>query len=198
MSKNMTESEALAWPVRASGQASGSTGDWPGPEGIACGSSSPPDPNRMGAIAGFFIRGIAFFMDLFILNVLFLILVMVGNLAMKSALQNLYLESSSDELIQFLLGLYPFMWFFLFLTYFTFFMAYGGQTPAKMLLRIKVLTKDQQPLTWGKAFLRTIGYFISGGLLLGLGFLVLIFHPQKRAFHDLLAETLVMKDVSHS
>lgn len=148
--------------------------------------------------AGFFIRGVAFFVDLTILNVLFLILILVGNLAMKIALKGLYLESSSDELIRLLLGIYPFVWFFLFFTYFTFFMGYGGQTPAKMLLRIRVLTRDQQPLTWWKAFLRTVGYFISGVPLLGLGFLVMIFHPQKRALHDLLAGTMVIKDASQS
>jgi len=148
--------------------------------------------------AGFLIRGMAFFVDLVILNFLFLVLVLVGNFAMKIGLKGLHLESSSDELIRFLLGIYPSVWFFLFFTYFTFFMAYGGQTPAKMLLRIKVLTKDQQPLTGWKAVLRTIGYFISGFLLLGLGFLVMIFHPQKRALHDLIAGTTVMKDASHS
>jgi uncharacterized RDD family membrane protein YckC len=148
--------------------------------------------------AGFFVRGVAFFVDLTILNVLFLLLVLVGNLAVKISLKGLYLESSSDELTRFLLGMYPFVWLFLFFTYFTFFMGYGGQTPAKMLLRIRVLTIDQRPLTWWRAFLRTVGYFISGAPLLGLGFLVMIFHPQKRALHDLLAGTMVIKDASQS
>ncbi|MCI0526654.1 MAG: RDD family protein, partial [Nitrospira sp.] len=146
MSESVKESEDLALPIPA-----------------------PTDKTHM---AGFFIRGMAFFVDLIILNVLFLILVLVANLAMKIALKGLYLESSSDELIRLLMGIYPSIWFFLFFIYFTFFMAYGGQTPAKMLLRIRVLTKDQQPLTRWKAILRTIGYFISGLLLLGLGFLV--------------------------
>ncbi len=148
--------------------------------------------------AGFFIRGMAFFVDLITLNSLFLVLVLVGHSAMKIGLKGLHLESPSEELMQFLIGIYPSVGFFLFFAYFTFFMAYGGQTPAKMLLKIRVLTKDQQPLTWRKAILRTFGYFISGFLLLGLGFLVVIFHPQKRAFHDLIAGTLVMKDASHS
>jgi len=171
VSESVNESEDLTLPVRA-----------------------PTDKTRM---AGFLIRGMAFFMDLIILNVLFLILVLLGNLAMKIALKGLYLESSSDELIRFLLGIYPSIWFLLFFIYFTFFMAYGGQTPAKMLLGIRVLTKDQLPLTGWKAILRTTGYFISGLPLLGLGFLVIIFHPQKRAIHDLIAGTTVMKDTLH-
>jgi len=209
VNESLNESEDLALPGRAQDQASGSASDWAGPGGIGSEANRPPDHNAVGVVAarvltdkahmaGFFIRGMAFFVDLAILNVLFLILVLVGNLAMKIGLKSLYLESSSDELMRFLLGTYPAVWFFLFFTYFTFFMAYGGQTPGKILFRMRVLTKDLQPLTWRQAFLRTIGYFISSFLLLGLGFVVMIFHPQKRAIHDLIAGTTVLKGTSHS
>jgi uncharacterized RDD family membrane protein YckC len=181
---SLNESEDLAWPGRAPGQASAYTDDWPASTGKA----------RM---AGFFIRGLAFFLDLAILSVLFLILLRAGNFGMSTALKGLYLESSSAELIRLLLGIYPAVAFSLFFTYFTFFVAYGGQTPGKMLFRIRVLTKDQQPLTGWKAFLRTSGYFISSFLLLGLGFLVIIIHPQKRAVHDFIAGSAVLKDTSH-
>ncbi len=46
---NLKESEPLALPEQAPGQASGSAGDWPEPGGIASGASRPPDPNRLGA-----------------------------------------------------------------------------------------------------------------------------------------------------
>jgi len=146
--------------------------------------------------AGFLIRGIAFFIDMIILDFLFLILGFVGGSAMGISLKSMHLETPSEELVRFLLGLYLLVWILLFCTYFIFFMAFGGQTPGKMFLRIRVLTKDQQPLTPGRAMLRTLGYFISGSLLLGLGFLMIIFHPQKRALHDLLAGTVVIKDTS--
>lgn len=154
------------------------------------------DARRQGIPAGFFMRGVAFGIDLVILDFLFLILGFVGSSAMGISLKSMHLETPSEEMVQFLLSFYLLIWMMLFCTYFIFFMAFGGQTPGKMLLRIRVLTKDQQPLTLGKAVLRTLGYFISGSLLLGLGFLMIIFHPQKRAFHDLLAGTVVIKDVS--
>jgi uncharacterized RDD family membrane protein YckC len=146
--------------------------------------------------AGFFVRGVAFCIDLVVLNFLFLILGFVGSSAMGISLESIHLEMPSAELVQFLLSLYMLIWFLLFCTYFSFFMSFGGQTPGKMLLRIRVLTKERQPLSFGKALLRTLGYFLSGSLLLGLGFFMIIFHPQKRALHDLLAGTVVIKDAS--
>jgi uncharacterized RDD family membrane protein YckC len=143
--------------------------------------------------AGFFIRGIAFCIDLVILDFLFLILGIVGSSAMGISLKSMRLETPSEELVQFLLGLYLLVWLLLFCTYFIFFMAFGGQTPGKMLLRIRVVTRKQQSLTWQEATLRTFGYFISGLPLLGLGFLMIIFHPHKRGLHDLLAGTMVIK-----
>jgi uncharacterized RDD family membrane protein YckC len=143
--------------------------------------------------AGFFIRGVAFCIDLVVLDILFLILGFVGCSAMGISLKAMHLETPSGELVQFLLSLYLLVWILLFCTYFIFFMTFSGQTPAKMLMRIRVFTKDQQPLTLGRAVLRTLGYFISGSLLLGLGFLMVMFHPQKRALHDLVAGTVVIK-----
>ncbi len=44
-----SESEGLASPARAPGQASGSASDWPGSGGIGSEANRPPDTNRLGA-----------------------------------------------------------------------------------------------------------------------------------------------------
>jgi uncharacterized RDD family membrane protein YckC len=144
--------------------------------------------------AGFWVRGIAYFIDLFILSLLYSILALVGRFAMRMSLISIHLESPSDELVLFLSGIYIFIWFLLFCAYFIFFYGYTGQTPGKMLFRIRVLQTNQENLTWKKALQRTAGYFISGPLLFGLGFLLILFHPRKRSLHDLIAGTLVIRE----
>ena len=180
----INESEGQALPVRARGVGA-SEDPSPIPHG-------PPQINVRWA--GFWARGVAFLIDLIILDLLFLILALTGSFAMGISLRSIHLEIPSEELVLFLLGLYLLIWFFLNSAYFIFFLGYGGQTPGKMLLRIRVLKKDQQPLTWGRAVLRTLGYLISGFLLLGIGFLMIAFHPQKRGVHDLIAGTLVIHE----
>lgn len=144
--------------------------------------------------AGFWIRAMAFVLDLAILGFLYLILLFIGNAAMGLGLKTIFLDSPSEELLGFMANLYAMLWLFLFHVYFIFFLIYGGQTPGKMLFGVRVVTKGHQPLSWREAILRTMGYSISGLLLLGLGFLVILFHPKKRALHDLIASTFVVRD----
>lgn len=146
--------------------------------------------------AGFWCRSIAFVLDLFILNILFLFLILGGTWAVGMGLTAISLDSPSTELIRFMVDLYVWVWLMLFLGYFFLFMACGGQTPAKRILRLKVLRKDDQAVNWKSALLRTLGYFLSGPLLLGLGFLLIVVHPRKMALHDLIAGTTVIHDPS--
>lgn len=72
----------------------------------------------------------------------------------------------------------------------------GGQTIGKMLGRIRVVPSDDH--TWsnrvpvGQAVVRAVACFISA-LPLGLGFLPAIFGADRRALHDRLAHTRVVK-----
>lgn len=76
--------------------------------------------------------------------------------------------------------------------YFTIFVGSCGQTPGKMLFRLKVVRVDGQEITYGKAFLRSL-YWILSLLLFGLGFLMIAWTRQKRAIHDMLAGTSVIR-----
>jgi uncharacterized RDD family membrane protein YckC len=74
-----------------------------------------------------------------------------------------------------------------------FFIGYCGQTPGKMLVRIKVIRTDGSAVTYGHAFLReVVGKFISG-ILLGIGYLMVAFDSQKQGLHDKIADTYVVK-----
>ncbi len=92
----------------------------------------------------------------------------------------------------------PFVSFLLILNggYLTAFTAAGGQSIGKMAARIKVVPSD--PETWsdrvplGQAILRAFAYLVSA-LPAGLGFLPALIGPEKRALHDRLAHTRVVK-----
>jgi len=81
--------------------------------------------------------------------------------------------------------------FFLCFGYFTLFYFLVGQTPGKMLMGLRVESAGGNPLTFGQAFLRSVG-----GLLqlvpAGLGLIALLFNREKRGWNDLLAGTRVV------
>lgn len=94
-----------------------------------------------------------------------------------------------------LIGLAPLallVYFFGGFAYLIYFWGSTGQTPGKKLLGLTVISSDGQPMSYGKAFLRLIGYFISG-FILYIGFLMAAFDGAKRSLHDRIATTLVVK-----
>ncbi len=79
------------------------------------------------------------------------------------------------------------------LAYYIFFTGYCGQTPGKMALRIKVIRSDGSDIGYGRAFLReAIGKFVSA-IILFIGYLMAAFDDRKRALHDRMADTYVIK-----
>lgn len=90
----------------------------------------------------------------------------------------------------------PFVSFLLLIAggYFTLFIAAGGQTIGKMAAGIRVISSDDDrarvPL--GHAILRAAAYFLSA-LPAGLGFLPALIGADRRAIHDRLADTRVVK-----
>ena len=91
------------------------------------------------------------------------------------------------------LGILAFLASLLFLfLYFPYFWQRSGQTPGMRLMQIKVVRdKDGGPVTWGAAFLRLIGYWISG-LVFYLGYIWIFIDKRKRGWYDLIAGTVVI------
>lgn len=77
-------------------------------------------------------------------------------------------------------------------TYQIWFITNYGATPGKMLLGLKVLTLEGEKLTQSQAIKRYFAYLLSA-LTLGIGFLMVAIDPQKRALHDILSKTKVIK-----
>jgi hypothetical protein len=77
--------------------------------------------------------------------------------------------------------------------YFTLFLAWwGGRTPGKYLLGIRVVRLSGEPLSLWFAFERFGGY--AAGLATGLlGFVQLYWDPNRQAIHDRVARTVVIR-----
>lgn len=67
-----------------------------------------------------------------------------------------------------------------------------GQTLGKMALQIKVVSMDGGPLTFGQATGRYFATFLSA-IILCIGFIMAGIRTDKRALHDLLAGTRVIR-----
>ncbi len=80
--------------------------------------------------------------------------------------------------------------------YFVAFTAVGGQSIGKMALGIKVVGQDGGAVSVGRAALRAL-VCLASALPLGLGFLLAVVGRDRRALHDRLARTRVVKPSSH-
>lgn len=90
-------------------------------------------------------------------------------------------------------GLEPQHWMALIsLVYFTPLIAIRATTIGKSFLGVYVVRTDGSRVGLGRAFFRTLATFLSG-IILGLGFLQAAFREDKRALHDLICDTKVIK-----
>jgi uncharacterized RDD family membrane protein YckC len=72
------------------------------------------------------------------------------------------------------------------------FVGWRGQTPGKMLLGLKIIRMDGGEVDYIKAFIRWIGKMVSG-FILGIGYIMAAFTENKRALHDYIAGTRVIR-----
>lgn len=82
--------------------------------------------------------------------------------------------------------------------YFTSFLAlWGGYTPGKRLMGIRVIRLDGKPLGWWRSFERFGGYAasLSTGLM---GFLQILWDRNRQGLHDKAVETVVIRVVKPS
>lgn len=76
--------------------------------------------------------------------------------------------------------------------YYIFFHWQWGQTVGKMALRIRVVSEEGLPISVGTSMLRYLGYWLSALPLL-IGYLMAGLRADRRALHDLIARTRVVR-----
>ena len=133
--------------------------------------------------AGFWIRLAAVIIDTIILMIIF---TPIGFLfASEADMQNPFAWTKADWIMQAIGIIFiVFCW-----------VKFAG-TPGKRLLKLKVLDEATgNNLSIGQAILRYIGYFIAV-IPLFLGLLWVIWDGKKQGWHDKIAKSVVVKEVS--
>ncbi|MFW5748563.1 MAG: RDD family protein [Chloroflexota bacterium] len=71
----------------------------------------------------------------------------------------------------------------------------NGQTPGKAMMGIRVIKADGTPLTVTDALIRNGLGYLASSFFLNMGFLWAFFDQKRRAWHDYLARTYVVRAV---
>ncbi|MBN1956965.1 MAG: RDD family protein [Desulfuromonadales bacterium] len=140
--------------------------------------SRPPLANQMAA----------FLCDVILLCLVGVSFIVAAEAAMATEDQSLLptLETLIDLSVPYFLVLFA-----LTFGYFTLFHFLAGQTPGKMLFGLRVETSEGEPLSFGHAFLRSVGGLLQL-LPAGLGYLAMLIRQDGRGWNDRLAGTRVI------
>jgi uncharacterized RDD family membrane protein YckC len=144
--------------------------------------------------AGFWVRLLARVIDFLVILGVYNLFYMVDKLGGSAGLWS---PASIDSVFDIAGGLSPDNVvrgiFFLFFPPFYYVYLHGayGQTFGKMAFRIKVVNEDGTPLSYRRAFLRWLGYFLCD-LTLNIGYLWVAFDARKQGFHDKICRTIVV------
>jgi uncharacterized RDD family membrane protein YckC len=131
--------------------------------------------------AGFWIRTVAYLIDVFIVTIFALVIATLfrrspGEPATPS------LAGSILQLILFLIYM-PALW-----------ASPMQATAGQRICRLRVIDAEEgNGISFGRSLLRALAMVLSG-LLLGIGYIMVAFTERKRGLHDMIAGTCVVKD----
>ena len=154
------------------------------------GDSVPPRPpivareSFQGRYAGFASRFVSFVVDIIIITAIFLLVLAAISFAAK-VLTGRSIDFHRGD-IWVIIGYV--VWAFL---YFARTWGANGRTAGKALFGVQVVREDGGDVSERRAALRTLVFPLSF-LLLGLGFLGIVFGDRRRALHDVIAGTTVI------
>jgi uncharacterized RDD family membrane protein YckC len=130
--------------------------------------------------AGFWVRALAFLIDLLLWNLL-------GLIPQYALAWVFKLSAFNEQILGEVLSL------FVLYGYYVCYQTKTGTTPGKQILSIYVVSeKTGLSPTRGQSLVRLFGYLVSA-IILGCGFLMAAFHPQKKTLHDLFAGTACIR-----
>jgi len=159
--------------------------------------SEKPLESGSATTAGFFSRLVAFIVDLILLTLVMLIAgSVIGIIFNFFRLDQIlgYLTASmpgvQTSFQKLVVLVSPFL-FLLMILYFAFFWTFFGFTPGKALLGLKIVRRDGQSLSFGRAILRFLCYWVSA-IPLFLGFIWILVDKRHEGWHDKIARTNVI------
>lgn len=137
--------------------------------------------------AGFFVRFAAFLLDMLIVNVL-LLFVKIPVWCLKLAFEDTFLFSP----VLFSFTIFDIIYYLLTVGYFILATYYCGTTFGKYLMKIRVVSKDGEPLTFMSVLIReTVGRYLSS-IILYIGYMLAAWDDEKQGLHDRIADTYVV------
>jgi uncharacterized RDD family membrane protein YckC len=138
--------------------------------------------------AGFWIRLAAIIIDGFILIIPILIVGFVSGMSMALiGMSESDVEKISSSFLPSVIGAMLVWVYYVFMTY-----KYGA-TLGKKAVGVRVVSEKSEKLSIGQVIAREIlGRIISGGVTLGIGYLMAAFTKRKRGLHDMVASTVVV------
>lgn len=135
--------------------------------------------------AGFWIRAASVCVDAFVISLLLVIAVALVTPIVHPILSvGTYLKF----ILLFMIGGSVTLTIF----YFAWFNANRRQSPGKRIFGIVVLDNSSQGIPFSQSLARATVYLFDY-LLFGLGHLLIVFNKRKKAFHDIIAKTVVVR-----
>lgn len=135
--------------------------------------------------AGFWVRFGAIFLDRILIGVINMILQAAVTFGLRGA------DGGGASVV----GAMAIVWLLQFgvsASYETYMVGRYGATLGKMAAKIRVVRADGSPLGYGRAFGRFCGKIVSS-IIVGIGFIIAAFDDEKRALHDHMCGTRVIK-----
>lgn len=145
--------------------------------------------------AGFWRRFAAILIDVILLGVVNAVIGMIFGLVGAATSMAVNSGGSQNTIPTIITsGLSSLLNFVISIGYYVYMTGSRGQTFGKMALKIKVRRLDGvEPVGYVQAFLReVVGRFLSG-LVLGIGYLWMLWDGRKQTWHDKIAGTIVVK-----
>ena len=145
--------------------------------------------------AGFWRRFVAYTVDNIIINIVFFILAVIITTAFvlgSMSANNLawIADITNPSRVTPITLLIAAFYIILSIAYFTYFHGIKGRTPGKMLMGLEVLSTEGTSISFGIAFLRSVGYLVSS--IFYIGFIWAAFDKRKQGWHDKIAGTVVI------
>lgn len=146
---------------------------------------SHPSNNKRNICAGFFVRLVAYGIDCALFGILWSILFGFSSFS-KAAV---FFQFTLEDVLYY--GLRTIL--------FAICLTKMGATPGKSIMKLRVVSGDGTSISFGKALYReSVGRYLSE-VIACLGYITILFHDEKQALHDMIAETrVVFKDADVS
>lgn len=149
--------------------------------------------NQQVQYASFWIRFLAFIVDVVIIVLLQLVLLLplIFFIEFKFTHEEI-MNLNQDAMVTLVFGFYITLMVIAWLYFALLHASSRHATAGKMLLGIKVCHAHGRDLSFSRTSLRYVSKYISFGILF-IGFIIAAFTPHRQALHDFIADTIVIK-----